>query len=71
MAEVHVQLLQCGLCALFLLPFGVADGALGRLRGAFSDSTFLCLTVLNGISDYIENLARLAALFGGVRAAYS
>ena len=60
-SEMQVQLMQCSLCFLFLLP-RLPRSASTSLRALLTKSpSFQRLSVLNGLSDYFENVAATAS----------
>lgn len=60
-SEMQVQLMQCSLCFLFLLP-RLPRGASTSLHALLTKSrSFKLLSVLNGLSDYVENTAATAS----------
>ena len=60
MHELQVQLLQTTLCFAFLLPFLSGDG-LASLTEKATQPQFALLHLLNGASDYVENVASTAS----------
>jgi hypothetical protein len=59
---MQAQMLQCSICLALLLPGIVAGGKGPVLHGALTGSPrFRWLSLLNGASDYIENVAATAA----------
>ena len=60
--EMQTQMLQCSLCFALLLP-GLFDGGKGRTlrKVVVSSPRFRWLSLLNGASDYVENVAATAA----------
>ena len=60
--EMQVQMLQCSLCFVLLLPGLLSRGRAQDLRDALIQSRkFQWLSLLNGASDYAENVAATAA----------
>jgi len=60
MHELQVQLLQTTLCFAFLLPF-LSGAGLASLTEKVVQPQFAMLHLLNGASDYVENVASTAS----------
>jgi hypothetical protein len=60
--EMQVQMLQCSLCLALLLPGLLHGGRAHELcHGLIQSRRFRWLSLLNGASDYAENVAATAA----------